>query len=128
MARSRITGHVDTERALKELGPKVAKKVVNNSLRAGARVIRDGAKLRAPKRTGQLAAAITVATVKGKVQVGFKPPVSRRAHLTEFGTKKAPAKPFVRPTIEQDGPKAIDKIGKVMGKGIEREAKKRGGR
>lgn len=128
MARAAVRGAKELEALLKRLPPKVAKRVVNNGLRAGARVIRDEAKARVPKLTGQLEKGIVVATVKGEVKVGFKPPVSRRAHFTEYGTETQPAQPFMRPAIDTKGPEAIRKIGEVMGKGVEKEAGKIGRR
>lgn len=123
-----VKGAKELEALLKKLPGKVAKRVVNNGLRAGARLIRDEAKAKVPVNTGKLRDSITVATVKGKVKVGFKPPESRRAHLTEFGTEFQPAQPFMRPAIDTKATEAIKKIGEVMGKGVAKEAGKVGRR
>lgn len=118
-----VKGAKELEALLKRLPERVAKRVVNNGLRAGARIIRDDAKARVPVDTGELQDSITVATVRGKVKVGFKPPASRRAHLTEFGTENQAAQPFMRPALDSRGTDAIKKIGEVMGKGVEKEAR-----
>lgn len=128
MARVAVRGAKELEALLKKLPAKVAKRVVNNGLRAGARIIRDEMKAGVPVDTGELRDSIRVATVKGQVKVGFEPPASRRAHLTEFGTEFQPAQPFARPAIDARGPDAIRKIGEVMGKGIAKEAGKVGRR
>ena len=125
-----VFGAKEIERMLRQLPEKVARKVVVGGLRAGARVLVKGMKARVPGRTGKLKQSITVSSAakvtkgRGLVAVGFKKPVSRRAHLTEFGTEHSPAKPFMRPALDQDGPQAISKVGEFLGKGIEREARK----
>ena len=123
-----LQGAPELEKLLKQMPERLAKNVTTNGLRAGARVIAKGMKQRVPVRTGELRDSIVVSSAKkatknrSNVVVGFKTPTSRRAHLTEFGTEKAPAQPFIRPTIDQDGSEAIAEIGKVMAKGVAREA------
>lgn len=118
------------ENLLKKLPEKVAKRVTVNGLKAGGRVLAKGMKERAPRRTGKLAESPTVSSAakvtkdKAHAVVGFRKPTSRRVHLTEFGTEHSVAKPFIRPTLDQDGAKAIQVIGENMGKGIVREAGK----
>ena len=127
-----ISGAAEMERLLKLLPEKVAERVTKNALRAGARVIRDEAKDRVPVDTGDLRDSVVVKAPTQRqrkrgaalVVVGFKKPVSRRAHLTEFGTQHQPAQPFLRPAVDEAGNKAIDAIGKSMARGINREAKK----
>ena len=132
MADVKIRGAAEMERLLKLLPERVAERVTKNALRAGARVIRDEAKDRVPVDTGDLRDSVVVRSpTRGQrkrgaalVVVGFEKPVSRRAHLTEFGTQHQPAQPFLRPAVDEGGNKAIDAIGKNMGRGIDREAKK----
>lgn len=125
-----VTGYKELERVLKQLPDALAKRVVLNGLRAGGRVLVKGMKERAPVRTGELAASPVVTTAgkatrgKGHAVIGFRKPTSRRVHLTEFGTENAPAQPFIRPTLDEDGAEAIKKIGEIMGRGVEREARK----
>ena len=125
----KVHGLKDIEKVLRQLPLKARQRVVMNGLRAGARLIAKDAKARVPVRTGALRDSITVATVRKskrsarrQVLIGFKKPVSRRAHLTEFGTKFQPAEPFMRPALDSQGPAAIVKMGKIWGRGIEREA------
>lgn len=129
-----VTGHKVIENLLKKLPEEVAKKVTVNGLKAGARVIAKGMRQRVPVKTGKLKNSITVSSAakatkgKGLVVVGFKKPTSRRAHLTEFGTERSRAEPFIRPTLDEDGAAAIKQIGEAMGRGVEREARKLAGR
>lgn len=125
-----IKGFKELERLLNQLPERVAKRVTVNGLKAGGRILVKGMRQRAAKRTGKLALSPVVSSAskvtKGKSQaaVAFRKPVSRRVHLTEFGTEHSRAQPFIRPTIDQDGPAAIKAIGENMGKGVEREARK----
>lgn len=125
-----VFGHIEIERMLNQLPEATAKKITVNALKAGGRVLVKGMKQRAPKKTGRLAASPTVSSAakatknQANAVVGFKKPVSRRVHLTEYGTERSRAEPFIRPTIEQDGPAAIKQIGELLGRGIEREARK----
>ena len=125
-----VLGHRELESLLRKLPEKVAKRVTVNGLKAGGRVLVKGMKARAPRRTGQLADSPTVSSAakvtqgRSQASVAFKKPVSRRVHLTEFGTEHSRARPFIRPTLEQDGREAIKAIGENIGKGVEREARK----
>lgn len=130
--KMRITGAAEIAALLKQMPDRVSQRVVENALRAGARVIAAEARENVPVDTGELRDSITVAVSKwegrrrkrdeGVVFVGFKSPASRRAHLTEFGTVNQPAQPFMRPALDAKGAEAVERIGKIMGNGVEREA------
>ena len=154
-----IAGAAEMERLLKLLPEKVAERVTKNALRAGARVIRNEAKARSaddPELSGAVVVRSPTQRERRKgaalVVVGIEQPVSRRAHLREFGTGPhtirtkrkgvladketgavfgtevqhpgTPAEPFLRPAVDEGGKRAIDAIGKSMARGIDREAKK----
>lgn len=125
-----VFGHKEIERMLRQLPERTAKKVTVNALKAGGRVLVKGMKQRAPRRTGKLAASPTVSSASKATKqeshavVGFLKPTSRRVHLTEFGTEHSPAQPFIRPTLDEDGAKAVKAIGENIGRGVEREARK----
>lgn len=128
MTRNFVLGAPEIELMLKSLPEKVAKRLMLNGLRVGARVVAKGMRQRAPKRTGKLAKSVTVSSAakvtrgKAHVVVGFRKPTSRRAHLAEFGTEHSEAKPFIRPTLEEDGEQAIRQIGEIVARGLVREA------
>lgn len=113
----KIRGAKELEAALKELGPKLATRGGDKAVRAGAKPIVKQAKMLVPRRTGELRRSITAVKQKSRggtfaatqtVLIGFKPPASRRAHLTEFGTARSPAKPFMRPALDSTHEEAID--------------------
>ncbi|WDI31595.1 HK97 gp10 family phage protein [Hyphococcus flavus] len=133
MARKtfRLEGVDELEKVFKRLPEKLRTKVILNAVRAGGRVIRNEAKARAPRDTGELARSITVATVKKKrrnenslVRVGFKKPTSRRAHLAEYGTSTQAAQPFMRPALDTKGEAAIQAITEKVAEGMAKEAAK----
>lgn len=118
------------ERLLKEIGPRASKRVGNAALRAGARVIVKAAKATAPEDTGRLKRSIS-SEIRRKsggntriIHIGILRPVSRMFHLIEFGTKHMAARPFLRNAFSSNAGKALDAIGKIMARGITREALK----
>lgn len=126
-----IQGAREMERLLKELGPRTAAKVGDQAVRAGLKPILREAQRLVPVRSGDLRDAMVIRTEKRRraddervAVLAFKSPTSRRAHLTEFGTRHAPAKPFVRPAMDSKAGEALDEMGKVLGRGITREAEK----
>lgn len=132
--RNFVTGSKELERLLNQLPEKVAQNVTVNGLKAGGRILVKGMKARAPRRTGALAKTPVVSSSKKATRreshavVAFLKPVSRRVHLTEFGTEHSAAQPFIRPTLDQDGARAIKAIGESIGKGVERQARKMAGK
>jgi HK97 gp10 family phage protein len=60
----RIDGMEDLLKRLKTLEPKLAKKVIRQSLRAGAKVILTAARAKAPRRSGLLKKSIKVRALK----------------------------------------------------------------
>jgi HK97 gp10 family phage protein len=126
-----IKGAAAMERLLKQLGPEVASKIGDQSLRAAAKPIIAEAKRLVPVRTGKLRDSLTVVIERKRKDddtrlavIGFKKPTSRIAHLIEFGTSKMPAHPFLRPALDSKADEALQEMGKVMARGITREAKK----
>lgn len=129
--RIQIKGLRDLDTALKRLPERTAAKVTGNALADGGRVIRDEAKLAVPiGKTRALHDSIVVRRARGRagqVFVGFEKPTSRRAHLTEFGTSRASAKPFMRPALEVSRRAALRAIARRMMKGIAAEVRKLAG-
>lgn len=135
--KTKIRGLNELNSALKLLGPRIATRVGDAGAAAGAREIARRARTLVPVRSGELKQSIVV--VRGKraqrfaskrgestrsAIVGIKKPTSRRAHLTEFGTRFAPAQPFLRPAIDGAREEIISKAAQAMRKGVLREAKK----
>jgi len=63
----------------------------------------------------------TVGALKGAGKKGF------HAHLIEFGTVKMAARPFIRPAFDQTKGEALKVMGKELGKGVEKAARKLAG-
>lgn len=139
----KIEGARELEALLNKLPERLARNVTQAGLRAGGRVIAKQAKanLRADGAidTGLTEEKIGVRARKGKAQVAVragaqmktrkgksKPELvrpSRYAHLIEFGSRTQPARAFMRPAVDEAAPEAIRKIGEVMSKGVDREAR-----
>lgn len=130
----RVRGMRELAELLNKLGPEIATKVGDSALLAGAKPIVEEAKRLVPKRSGDLHDAIA-ARAQRKLQddtrqvfVGILRSApgspSSRAHFTEFGTRHSAAKPFMRPAADAKAADAIREIGKALGRGVAREARK----
>ena len=98
---------------LNALAPKVKKRIMKPAMRKGGQVIAKRAKLKVPKRSGFLRKALRALPNKnGNVKIYVNPKVSgwykeefvrpaKYAHLVEFGTQDATAKPFLRPALNE---------------------------
>lgn len=124
---SRFRGGREIDAALRRLPEIVAAKLVGNALAAGGRIIRDDAKARVARVSGELSDSIAVRRargIKGLVFVGFLKPTSRRAHFEEFGSSKQSARPFLRPALDANRTKVLQVIARLLRRGIKREASK----
>jgi HK97 gp10 family phage protein len=126
-----IKGAREMENLLKQLGPRPAAVAGDAALRAAAKPIIAEAKRLVPKRTKALMRSITAAPNTRKRRpgereyfIGFKRPISARAHLTEFGTSRSPASPFMRPAMDTRARQALLEMGRILGVSIEKEAEK----
>ena len=112
----RVVGAKEIQMNLANLAdPKtMEKKVLKPAIRKGLRVILKTAKKKVPEKTGTLKKSFGVGfkkkTMIGRVGVRQKSAVvingknvdpAKYAHLVEFGTKTAPAHPFLRPALEE---------------------------
>lgn len=144
----RLRGDRDIENLLRRLPGRIAKNVTFNALRSGARIVMKAAQTNLLANgsvdTGALVASIKISTrrrsrkapavvavgadklVRMPTRRGQRKPMKinprNYAHLVEFGTEHSPAKPFMRPAIDQNGEAALVKILEMSAKGIEREA------
>lgn len=130
------------QKALKALPARLAKKVIRQALRAGAKVIRADAISRAPVDTGMTKKAIKVRVGKRSrkpriwvnTQVGagdykgetFYAAFLEYGHLSgkrgTDGRQPVAAKPFMRPAAEAAEQQASVIVRAELAKGIEREA------
>jgi len=83
------------------------------ALKAGALLIQNDAKKRAPYLTGTLRRSIhTEQTGKTSVKVGTD---VEYAIFQEYGTSKMAARPYLRPAFDENRQKVVDKINAVWG-------------
>ena len=132
MAQVELRGAAELEKVLRQLPGKIGEQEVKKALRVGARIVQKRAKeiLRSKvseASTGALEKSIRVATVKNKIVIGFAKPTSRRAHITEYGTSRSKALPFMRPAIDEKGEEAIKAIGATLGKSVAKVAEELAG-
>lgn len=144
MADQNLTGFRELAAALRELGPRIAKNTLRRSVSAGAQVIRDDAKARAPVDTGEMRKDIKIKRerdVRGETSAkysvfvlsGKKSRMSGRARnvdkdsffwkFLEFGTSKMAAKSFMRPAFEANKEEAVKIIGEKLDEGIQKAAR-----
>lgn len=99
---------------LKKLAQSMEPEEVEPMLLEGAQAIAEDARDRAPLGpTGNLKRSLTAKLLK---RTGNMPPVAvaavdrkiaPHAHLVEFGTSKAPAHPFFRPSVDTNGERVL---------------------
>lgn len=110
---AQIIGDKQLLKNLLALPPKLQKRVMKPAFRKGAAVISKRAKRKVKKRSGLLRKSIkanVTKNVNGRIFVdpkvegeykGKKVKPSKYAHLVEFGTQTAEAKPFLRPALNE---------------------------
>lgn len=120
-------------KTLAQFPKNIQNNVMTGAIRAGANVVRDEARLRAPKKTKELAKSIVSikrrAEVRNQVKFSVTPSKGKnkagwRAHFIEFGTSKMSAKPFLRPAFEVSESKSLDATKDYIAKRIPQEIAK----
>jgi HK97 gp10 family phage protein len=140
MAKSGISGFTEASRVLTELPQAIEQNVLQQAALAGAGIIRDAIKERAPvggtgkkrspksKEFGRLRTNLKVRKMT-KLPRGVKGAmvVIGRAFwglFAEYGTAHQAAKPFFRPGFDAGAKQASDAMGNNLVKAIEREAER----
>lgn len=118
---------------LKKFPKNIQRNVMTGAVRAGAGVIRDEARVRVPKRTGNLKKSIIVMKRKtesyGLIRFSVTPSKKGKnsgwyAHFIEFGTSKQSAKPFMRPALDAAQDDALKASQEYIAKRIPEEVLK----
>jgi HK97 gp10 family phage protein len=132
----RLIGDKELAATLAEFRGNVALRVMRKAIVKGLVPIADAAKRLAPERSGELKRAIIRRVSKkavGRVMVdpkreityqGKKYRPSKIAHLVEFGTKAAAAKPFLRPALDSQKSAALAAVTAEARAQLEKEAAK----
>jgi HK97 gp10 family phage protein len=133
LAKFKVEGLRELERALAELPKATAKNTLKRTLKLAAQPIADHAQRLAPRDTGGLAEGIMVTTKKPKrhkpksgrafaeIYIGPKAR-SVNAVPQEFGTVNHPAQPFMRPAWDAEQMTALDIIKNELGGQITKAA------
>lgn len=128
-----IRGGEELAAALESLGPAMEKKILRSAMREAAKPILDDAKRRAPVLTGQLRKSLKIRAIKrnrkGQVGVvistakGFFKGDEFYGAFHEFGTKRMPARPFIRPAFEANKALSITIVGEAVKLGLDDAAR-----
>lgn len=90
---------------------------VSTAIRTRATELRTRAEATAPRRTGELAGSMTVElsgmgnSAAMSASIG---PAARHGRFQEFGTAKMRPQPFMKPALDEVGPKLADDIDRIM--------------
>ena len=101
-----------------KLGEAVAGPKVKAALRAGALVIANDAKARAPVRTGTLRRSIGIEDGPGPYEVSIGTDLEYAPYV-EFGTYKMAARPYLRPAFDENVGAARQEIADVLAQLLE---------
>lgn len=149
LVKIELKGAKDLNKTIKQLPIELQKRVYVQSMRKGAVIFRDEAKMRAPygtdfqkrsyvkKKKGiatthfvKLRDEIKI-TVTKKTDISFELAVhvgsAYWGMFGEYGTSHQPAHPWLRPTFDAKAQEALDVVGESLGKGVERTAEKLAG-
>src|SRR5262245_22663248 len=120
-----IKGLDALRRNIDKVGAQTETVIIERAVILGSEVLQGSMSMRAPVRTGRLAGAIEVEVQRrvrrGAVVTRIGP--SREgfyAKFIEFGTRFMAAQPFMRPAIDEDGPRAVTLMQDVVRQQTER--------
>jgi HK97 gp10 family phage protein len=134
-----VTGVKEIDRALKELEPKIQRKVLRQAMRSGMKLVYQEAVQRVPILSGLLKKNVKLRAMKRSrnrqgllVQIKSDPgfyKTSKAGNVAwypaavEFGHGTVPPHPFMRPAYDIKGPEARDTTMRELLEGSLREAK-----
>lgn len=107
----RVFGDKELQRKLKALPLILQKKILRSAMRAGGKIVLDSAKQRVPVDTGALQASLKLRAMKRSKNVlgvqiltgkGFFVGKQFYGAFLELGTHKLPARPYLRPALEEN--------------------------
>lgn len=128
-----VEGAPELARTLATMEPRVAKKLTRKAMREASKLVKDDAKRRVPVDSGKLKRAIVVRALKRsrsrfgtQVQTkdGFFKGDSFYGGFIELGTKKMPARPYLRPALYDNEAKVRQKFVESLREFIREEGKR----
>jgi HK97 gp10 family phage protein len=121
-----IKGARELQLALMALSAEVRRDILVDAMGEAARVLAEGAATRAPRETGRLASSIVAEVFNDKRGASGKVGPTRDVFygtFHEFGTSRMAARPWLRPTLDEDGDRAIEAFGHRAWDRIDKHAK-----
>lgn len=126
----RIEGLRELNERLKQLDQQVQKEALEKAVDAGAQIIAKDAARRAPRSDvprrpadGHLADNIIISVrSKGKSANALVGPSKKHfwGLFLEYGTVRAPKRPFLRPAFDENIPRLIDEMKSVLREALEK--------
>jgi len=120
-----IEGLDRLDEALQELAWPAARRALRKGMRAGANIVRDEARQKAPVKTGKLRRRIRTRERReenGWMRFAIEVPQSVfYGRFFEFGTSKQPARPFLRPAAANQTDAAVAQMRSSLAEAIELE-------
>ena len=127
----KLLGAPELQRKLNALPDALEKKIVRKAMREAIRPVLASAKANAPLKTGKLKMDLRIRARKFKTRSKFGVQVTTAggpdtpyAAANELGTKRQPARPFMRPALHGNREQIIATMKELIGKGIEQAARK----
>lgn len=129
----KITGAKELDNALSLLPKRLAKKVLVQALRAGAKPMLADARNGIPVDSGLTKKDLKIRAIPASessvpaIAITGSTTKAGRSYIMRFlenGTSNMPAKPFLRPAFDNNAERSLDIIGKELGQRIESEAAK----
>jgi HK97 gp10 family phage protein len=127
----KVEGLSDLVDSLEELKKSTSTGVQKRALKQAAEPIEADAKRLAPRRTGKLQEDITIGTKlssrqkaaspkQSKIEIYIGPPSMPRAIISEFGSVKQSARPYMRPAWDSNKRPALTTIRGILADEIEK--------
>ena len=109
----RITGDKAVIAGLNRVGNAVGSKAIMPALRAAALIPQNAAKESVPVLTGTLKRTMHQEDVQGQLAVTVGTDVPYAEHV-EFGTSKMPARPYLRPALDENKGAMVKEFGEAL--------------
>lgn len=106
MAKIKIEGGKELAAKLKALETRLGGKILKSAVQDGADLIERSAREKVPIRTGLLKRSIdteveVASATRASINIGYDK-LAWYGHMVEGGTLRAPAKPFLRPSLDEN--------------------------
>jgi len=121
--KAEVEGAEEVVKLLEEMGQK-AEEVLAKAAEAGGRVALSEARRRCPVKTGRLRASLTLtqgrktpARANVRIEHGRKEYYGK---FVELGTRKQPARPFLRPAVDENKKRVSEAVTEEIGRAVGR--------